>query len=52
MYKHITLDDRFTLTTLLNADYEQLDIAEIMGRSSSSISREISRNSRVDGVYV
>ena len=51
MYKHFTLDDRFTLATLLNNDYEQLDIAEIMGRSLSSISREISRNSRADGVY-
>lgn len=51
MYKHFTLDDRFTLATLLNQDYEQLDIAEIMARSVSSISREISRNSRADGVY-
>jgi transposase, IS30 family len=51
MYKHFTLDDRFTLATLLNNDYEQLDIVEIMGRSESSISREISRNSRPDGKY-
>jgi IS30 family transposase len=51
MYKHFTLDDRFTLAILLNNDYEQLDIAEIMGRSESSISREISRNCRLDGKY-
>jgi len=51
MYKHFTLDDRFTLGTLLNNDYEQLDIAEIMGRSESSIFREISRNCRPDGRY-
>lgn len=51
MYKHFTLDDRFTLATLLNNDYEQLDIAEIVGRSESSISREISWNSRPDGKY-
>jgi len=51
MYKHITLDERFLLAALIKADYEQLDIAETIGRSSSSISREISRNSRADGVY-
>ena len=51
MYKHFRLKDRFTLATLLNADYEQLDIAEMMGRPESSISREISRNSRPDGEY-
>lgn len=51
MYKQFTLDDRFTLATLLNNDYEQLDIAQIMGRSESSVSREISRNSRPDGRY-
>jgi IS30 family transposase len=39
------------LSALLNLDYEQLDIAQIMGRSPSSISREICRNSREDGVY-
>lgn len=51
MYQHFTLKDRFMLATLLNLDYEQLDIAETMGRSPSSISREISRNSRADRVY-
>lgn len=51
MYKHITLDERFLLAALIKADYEQLEIAETMGRSPSSISREISRNSRADGIY-
>lgn len=51
MYKQLTLDERFTLATLLNADYEQLDIAQMMGRSPSSLSRELARNSRSDGVY-
>ena len=51
MYKHFTLKDRFTLATLLNQDYEQGDIAEILGRSLSSISREITRNSRKDRIY-
>lgn len=51
MYRHFTLKERFTLATLLNADYEQLDIAEMMGRSESTISREVSRNSRPDGLY-
>lgn len=51
MYKHFTLDERFWLAALIKADYELLDMAEAMGRSPSSISREISRNSRSDGVY-
>ena len=51
MYKHFTLKDRFTLATLLQADYEQQDIAVFLGRSSSSIARELLRNSKVNGDY-
>lgn len=51
MYKHITLDERYFLATLIKADYELIDMAEAMGRSPSSLSREIMNNSRVDGVY-
>ena len=51
MYKHFTLKERFVIDTLLRADYEQMDIAEILGRSSASISREIKRNSKPDGEY-
>lgn len=51
MYKHFTLDERFMLASYLNIDYEYLDIAEVMGRSISSISREVLRNCRPDGKY-
>jgi len=51
MYKHFTLDERFLLAALIKADYELLDMAETMARPPSSISREIFRNSRYDGVY-
>lgn len=51
MYKHFTLKERFTLSTMLNLDYEQMDIAQELRRSSSSISREIKNNLRPNGQY-
>lgn len=51
MYKHFTLDERFLLAALIKADYELPDMAETMARSPSSILREVSRNSRSDGIY-
>jgi len=51
MYKHLNLKERFALETLLGQDYELLDIAQILGRSSSSLGRELIRNSRIDGSY-
>lgn len=51
MYKQITLDERFLLAALIKADYELPDMAEVIGRAASSLSREIYRNSRPDGVY-
>ena len=51
MYKHITLDERFLLAALIKADYELPDMADAIGRSVSSISREIFRNSKPDGIY-
>jgi len=51
MYKHFNLKDRFMLETLLGQDYELLDIAQVLGRSPSSIGRELFRNSRADGSY-
>lgn len=51
MYKHFTLKDRFMLATLLNLDYEQIDIAEVVGRDPSTINREIVRNSKPNGEY-
>lgn len=51
MYKHFTLNERFRIDTLLREDYEQEEIAEILGRTPGSISREISRNSKANGEY-
>lgn len=51
MYKHFTLKDRFTLSTMLNLDYEQEDIAKELKRFTSSISRELQRNSKPNGKY-
>ena len=51
IYKHLTLDERFRLDSLLKENYEQGEIAEILGRNSGSVSRELSRNSKPDGTY-
>lgn len=51
MYKHFNLKERFTLEALLGQDYELLDIAQVLGRSPSSLGRELFRNSRADGSY-
>lgn len=49
-YKHFTKDERNELAILLKKGYEQKDIAEILDKSPSSISREIRRNN-VNGEY-
>ena len=49
-YVHFTLEERIWLFDFLNADYSIRAISKILGRSPSSVSREISRNS-VDGKY-
>lgn len=49
-YKHFTKDDRNELAILLKKDYFQKDIAEILRKNPSSISREIRENS-VNGEY-
>ncbi|HRH33007.1 MAG TPA: helix-turn-helix domain-containing protein [bacterium] len=51
MYTHFNLKERFSLETLLGQDYQLCDIAQIIGRSTSSLSRELIRNSRSDGRY-
>lgn len=51
MYKHITLKERYRLEALLREGFDQNDTAERLARSSSSICREIERNSKADGSY-
>lgn len=49
-YKHFTKDDRNELAILLKKDYFQKDIAKVLNKDPSSISREIKENS-VKGEY-
>jgi len=49
-YKHIRRAERTEISFLLKRAYSQRDIAEMLERSVSSISEEISKNS-VDGIY-
>jgi IS30 family transposase len=51
MYKHLNLNERFTLAVLLNQGYDQRDIAESLGRSPCTISRELRRNCKLNGIY-
>jgi transposase, IS30 family len=51
MYTQFTVDERYRLASLLADDIEPVEIAERLGRSPSSISREFLRNSRADGTY-
>ena len=50
-YTQFTREDRIRLVVLLNEDYLQKDISRLIGKSESSISREINRNKGSDGVY-
>lgn len=50
-YNHFTQDERNELAILLKKDYSLRDIADVLNRSPSSVSREIERNS-VKGRYV
>ena len=44
MYKHLTRDERYQIAILLKAGKRQNEIAILMNRHSSSISRELTRN--------
>lgn len=41
---HLTYEQRYTISVMLQAGYTQTSISEALGRSKSVISREISRN--------
>lgn len=51
MYTHFTLPERYRLEVLLNEGLDHEDIAESLGKSVTSIARELTRNSRLDGYY-
>lgn len=51
-YHQLTSEERYTLATLRGKHFSQAEIARIMGRSPSTISRELKRNRReYDGGY-
>jgi len=43
-YTHLTQDERYQIAILLKAGHDQSDIARVMNRHKSSISRELCRN--------
>lgn len=43
-YKHLTRDERNTIETMRKAQYTLKEIAEVLDRSESTISRELNRN--------
>lgn len=49
-YEHFTKHSRNELSVLLNKGYSLRNIAKVLGKSHSSVSREINRN-KVNGVY-
>ena len=50
-YKHFTPKQRTEIAVLLRAGHKQKDIAEILGKNPSSVSRELQRNSNANGKY-
>jgi len=49
-YKHVNYEERFTIEKLWSGDVAIREIAEFLGRSPNTISRELGRN-MVSGVY-
>lgn len=43
-YKHLTEDERYQIDDHLRENYSQADIAKMLGRSPSTLSRELRRN--------
>jgi IS30 family transposase len=52
-YHHLSQEERYTITFFSRRRIPQADIAKAMGRSPSTISRELRRNvgDRADGIY-
>lgn len=51
MYKQLTSEQRYTISVLLNKGLKKKEIAEAIGVSNSTITRELQRNSSKRGVY-
>ncbi len=51
-YKQLTLEQRYQIQTLLQQEYKQCEIAAFVNVSSSTISRELKRNSSLSGSYI
>ena len=51
LYRQLTSEERYALSTLRKQGYGVRGIARALGRAPSTISREVSRNSRKDGGY-
>lgn len=51
MYEQLTLQQRYVICLLLKLKFKRKDIAEAIGVSPSTISREVKRNSGVKGCY-
>ena len=51
MYKQLTSEQRYTISVLLQKKYSKSEIAEALGVSNSTITRELRRNSSSRGVY-
>ena len=51
MQRHINTNDRSVIASMLNAKYEQKEIADVLGFTKRAISKEINRNKDNDGVY-
>lgn len=50
-YKHFTIDERICIENLLKNGKNISEIARVLGRNKSSVSREIKRNSNREGEY-
>lgn len=50
-YRHFSQSDRDEISILLKKGYSHRNIAEAIGKNHSSVSREINKNSRINGVY-
>ena len=48
-YTQLTHEERYQIYILKKAEYDQTQIAELLGRSKSTISRELRRNRGLRG---
>lgn len=50
-YKQLSPEERYTIQALLKSHHKRAEIARILGRAKSTISRELHRNKRPTGYY-